>query len=485
MIAYLPSIYPDELLYSLFARYYVKSGYISYINAAEDLYMSKTTRPNIEFINELNENTIDILTQNMPFSSVVLHHTMFAYYGRFISAERQNKAFSAMLNMNKNYNNYLYIPKHQYGKRYLRYCPLCVREDRQKYGETYWHRKHQIMNVDICPIHFCKLHNSSVEITSKASPSLISAEESAIDESVVFSKNETECKIAKYVYDTFISDMDMKTNINIGDYLYSRLENTKYLSLRGEQRNITLLFNDFKNYYKDLPNISIQEDWQLQKIFNNKRCNLYEICLLAVFLNVGVNELVNMKLPKKKQKDIFDEKVLSLHKQGLKYPEIAKRLNASYDVVKAIGEGKYGYYHYCVDNPKKGGAKKKDWKTFDETTIPLVINVIDKINAESKPQKITIGTVERLIGIPKKSLCNCPLCLAEIEKHIISQEEFYAKKVVWAVKQILADNKALNLTNISRLTNMRKYHFKSCVPYIKKYANQKTVAKIVVLIDNT
>ncbi len=59
-----------------------------------------------------------------------------------------------------------------------------------------------------------------------------------------------------------------------------------------------------------------------------------------------------------------------------------------------------------------------------------------------------------------------------------------AKKIVWAVKQILAYNKALNLTNISRLTNMEKHHFKGCVPYIEKYAEQRTADKIIEIIDN-
>ena len=37
--------------------------------------------------------------------------------------------------------------------------------------------------------------------------------------------------------------------------------------------------------------------------------------------------------------------------------EIAKRLNASYDVVKSIGEGRYGIYHTQSGNPRKCGAE--------------------------------------------------------------------------------------------------------------------------------
>ena len=58
MIAYFPSLYPDELIYSLFARYYVKSGYMGYASAAEDLFANKTTHPDIEFINRLSDEVL-------------------------------------------------------------------------------------------------------------------------------------------------------------------------------------------------------------------------------------------------------------------------------------------------------------------------------------------------------------------------------------------------------------------------------------------
>ena len=44
----------------------------------------------------------------------------------------------------------------------------------------------------------------------------------------------------------------------------------------------------------------------------------------------------------KQKQQLFDEEVHRLHEQGLNYMEISKRLGASYDVVKSIGEGRYG-----------------------------------------------------------------------------------------------------------------------------------------------
>lgn len=43
MIAQFPSFYPDELVYSILARYYTRTGYMRYIFAAEDLEPTFTT----------------------------------------------------------------------------------------------------------------------------------------------------------------------------------------------------------------------------------------------------------------------------------------------------------------------------------------------------------------------------------------------------------------------------------------------------------
>lgn len=484
MISHFPILYPDELLYSLFARYYNRSGYLAYIYAAQDLYTTKTTRPDIEFINELNPDIKNILIQNKSFEDIIYQHTMFPYYGRFLNKERRNNAFQSLVNMDKKYNNFLFIPKNN-KERFLRYCPLCVTEDKKQYGETYWHRVHQISDLNICPIHYCKLINSKIIISSKLSPCLISAEEEIKETNNIYiSENELERKVAKYILTVFQSEINMNLNIETGKFIQSKMAYTKYLSLRGQKRNMSLLYSDFQNYYKTLPNIYIKEQWQFQKIFTSHRCNTFEICLLAMFLGISANELKNMKLPKKTQQELFDEKIISLRNQGLKYPEIAKELNASYDVVKAIGEDKYGYYHYHLKPPQKGGAKKKDWNTFDETMLPLIKDIINKLNnvENLRPQRITITTIERLLHIPKKSLLHCPLCISEIKKHYITQEEYWAQEVVWATKKIIQENQPFNLTRILRLINLRKQDFNRCISYLNIFGDEILVNKIKSLI---
>ena len=56
MIACFPEQYPDELLFSVFARDYEKSGYLTYRSVAEDLYERHANRPDTDFINPLTED---------------------------------------------------------------------------------------------------------------------------------------------------------------------------------------------------------------------------------------------------------------------------------------------------------------------------------------------------------------------------------------------------------------------------------------------
>lgn len=158
MIVQFPLFYPDELVYSLLARYYVKSGYMRYTFAAQDLFASKTVRPDIEFVNQYTPAAYGMLIKNLPIECIVEKHTMFPCYGRFIKQDRKQKAFESLCNMDGNYHNLLPMQKSRDGKeRYLRYCPMCASEDRKRFGESYWHRLHQLQGMNCCFIHKCRL----------------------------------------------------------------------------------------------------------------------------------------------------------------------------------------------------------------------------------------------------------------------------------------------------------------------------------------
>ena len=111
MIAVFPTVYPDELLYSQLARFYARSGYPGYTFAAEDLFENKTVRPDIEFLNAYTPEALRLITHEKPIDEIVLKHTMFPYYARFIGHERRMKAFQSLVAMDMAYHNLLPLPK--------------------------------------------------------------------------------------------------------------------------------------------------------------------------------------------------------------------------------------------------------------------------------------------------------------------------------------------------------------------------------------
>ena len=484
MIVQFPLFYPDELVYSLLARYYVKSGYMRYTFAAQDLFASKTARPDIEFVNQYTPAAYEVLTKNLPMDCIIEKHTMFPCYGRFIKSDRKQKAFDSLCGMKGNYYNLLPMQKSKDGKeRCLRYCPICASEDREQFGESYWHRLHQLQGMNCCFIHKCRLIDSSIIISGKDSPKLVTAEEMIPYESEInVVDNVMEIKLADYMARVFQADINMESEVTIGAYLHSKMPVNKYRSVRGEQRNMILFHSDFMEYYKELEQNHFTEIWQIQKVLTDQRANFDEICMIAMFLEVPVEELVKPTLPEISDEEAFDERVKELHNQGLKYPEIAELLGASYNVVKPVGEERYSNKTERKHN--KGGCKKKDWNSIDIQTLSKVTAAIKDLQGSrtTRPKKITIYAVARQMNVHNKYFDNLPLCKQEILEHYESQEEYWAKEVVWAVQRILSKGQPLNWKHIRNLTNMRNENFQVCKPYLEMYMDAEMAERIKELL---
>lgn len=324
MITQFPGFYQDELVYSLLARYYSRTGYPRYIFAAEELLDRPNSRLDPEFVNGYTKEAMKAITRYIQREEVIQSHTMFPYYGRFLPWERRQKAFDSLVNMRGGHRNLLAMPKLR-GKRYLRYCPECAKADRERYGETYWHRVHQIPELSICALHKCRLETSKVPVMGKGSPDLISAETEIGEVHIgVPCENETECSVAEYITQVFMTEVDMTSRVEAGEFLHAQMAGTPYRSIRGEQRNMVRFREDFLHFYRKMERNCFTEEWKMQKILNGYRYHPYEICLMALFLGITVTQLVKRMLPEYIPEQDFDKSVFWLREQGLKYTEIAK-----------------------------------------------------------------------------------------------------------------------------------------------------------------
>ena len=91
MINYLPAIYPDELFYSWLCRYYVHSGCLTHKMALDDILLKRCHNPSKEFIGHLNPNAQKRIEEIYPMEYLILNHTMYPQYARFIPLEEKRR----------------------------------------------------------------------------------------------------------------------------------------------------------------------------------------------------------------------------------------------------------------------------------------------------------------------------------------------------------------------------------------------------------
>ena len=129
MIGFFPEPYPDELLYSVLARYYVRSGYSNYTFAAEDIFHNRYVRPNFEYFPALKKEVVSKLTANLSFEKIILQHTMLPYHCRFIPQERKEQSINLLISMETNYHDLILFPKRKTTPT-MRYCPRACLKNR-------------------------------------------------------------------------------------------------------------------------------------------------------------------------------------------------------------------------------------------------------------------------------------------------------------------------------------------------------------------
>lgn len=165
MIGFFPDPYPDELLYSVCARYSSQVNYPNKHIAMKDLFGKIGLSAIVDFPTRLNLLLSLIPYHNYSADEIINKHTLFPFYEPFLSRERATSIREEMKSLCENHlQTKLATNIHQVtAPKFLRFCSLCLEQDRKEYGETYWHRVHQLSGILVCPVHRCFLENSLIK----------------------------------------------------------------------------------------------------------------------------------------------------------------------------------------------------------------------------------------------------------------------------------------------------------------------------------
>lgn len=180
MLCYLPTPYPDELLYSVIARY-LKHIAAPHAGTVSAQVFGRRTRSCVDLPSSLNVvSRRTWFTWGMTGKEIADQLTLFPYYARYVPNQRAAWCLDALLSDNGGgVHLKLGVNSSRVGvPRYLRFCPTCRTFDIYRYGEPYWHRTHQIAGVLVCPDHGDQLIESDAPMKPKSHFDYVDATES-------------------------------------------------------------------------------------------------------------------------------------------------------------------------------------------------------------------------------------------------------------------------------------------------------------------
>lgn len=180
MLPYFPPAFPDELLYSLLARFHRHVGETSPKRTLDVLFGNRSVRAGV-----LLQGHLQALSERLPPQReltperLLADFTLYPYLTAFQPADVRLAVRDALF---LGHAEWVAVrlglaASRVQGATALRYCPACRSEMLARYGELYWRRDHQSPGVTVCPEHGALLQDSTVCPGSIGQHSFIAADE--------------------------------------------------------------------------------------------------------------------------------------------------------------------------------------------------------------------------------------------------------------------------------------------------------------------
>ena len=439
MINYLPPIYENELVYSWFARIYTHSGYLSHKDALRYMLFSKSNNPSIEFIGHLSSEFHSLITQFTPMEKLATEHTMFSQYGRFIPLKQKQRALHHLTTDYCDAHTLFCILPREENDRYLKYCPLCIEEDRSKYGEAYWHRTHQIRNITICPKHCCFLENSNIFSNSEKVFTLSSAEENTPITVPKVATESTLIKYAKYLAEVFRTPIDWDLEVPISSVFYYALQGSSYMPKSTKARNTKRLSEDMNAFYKRIGISNIASFYQIQRVLLGYRFDFSVVCQIAFFLGISPKTLTAPNLT--------DEQIeLEESSHYMRGKETVNWETLDWEIAPKLEELAYDTYHGTAGRPSRLSERK----------------------------------VYRKLGLNAHALENLPLCKSIMERYYEPYESAWARRLIWAYRRLQSEkcDSPIYWTDIRQLSGVKAHNLARVMPLLTAYTDNATAEAI-------
>lgn len=246
MISNFPIPYPDELIYSVIARYAIHNGILSPKYLTEELFNNRNLTPTYDLPSYINK-----LASYLPDCYDAIHlinqHTLLPIYQPFqpdtvmryavhVLQDEQYKSLHTKLGKNASRIKSV---------NFFRFCPHCWQEQMEQYGEVYWKRSWQITGYEYCIKHESALFVSAVPCNGLDRRFYNAHLNVLIDSSQLF-----------------INSQDLKRHLELAKIIEDLLIQSSHIAVQ----DVSILSNAYFNLLKDRGLLSGQKNINYEKI---------------------------------------------------------------------------------------------------------------------------------------------------------------------------------------------------------------------------
>jgi len=412
---YFPTIYPDEHLYSLVARYRIHLGSPSFVQINQELLGKRIAVASLEF-----QCGIDHLSKqisNMSPEKIIDEMTLFNYYVSHTNNDLAGKMKAKLLkgDSNKVYIKLGYPIFSVERVSRLRFCVKCKENMLIKYGELYWRRTHQLPSVFICKEHQISLRLSSVDMKKECRFAYIHPTElNCPDDAELLVPEHAQNDYTFYLLNQLIEHSEKALEPKSGkrsltewsDFYRDKIEDTVFA--KGQKTKIIEINEAFKSFYKnDLNwltgfNTDHQSEW-VSSIARTHKTHFHPLqhFLFQIFLDSaqpchkpfgkGPWECVNPLA------DHYKEKIIKTHSR-VKNPR-ANSLIATFSCTCGYKYTRSFFYETSQVTPPRF---KEYGPLFEPALLLRVRNrqTLDLISEELGIDRITVIKIARREDIP-------------------------------------------------------------------------------------
>lgn len=246
--------YPNELLYSAISRYHFYNGNINFVDTLEELFGSRTVIPTIELGSHLSK-FVQNLGPGYTVEEILLKNTIYPFFAPFITKEKQHKVLEDIKNDARGLRGRLgTLPTKIDNKKGIFFCPQCVREDIDRYGEPYIHREHHLPAIYYCPHHEQRLIKYPIDYKNHSRHGYIRLDTRVLD--TLKLQNTVDEMVAHREVEIKLSQMAFQL-----------------LNISSEDLSLEVIFNKYRSLLREnnwIMKNSLVKQAELLKAFNAK-----------------------------------------------------------------------------------------------------------------------------------------------------------------------------------------------------------------------